>query len=337
MKQAETIKKLYASTARILSALALVLGIPALAYWIWSPGNDQTLSCPNNAIWLGHGWLGADSWFQRYHKKQGAFREDSAIQDLLKKLSENHIRYVYPHLCPAQFDGNIAEYDDPQIMRFSDAASTAGIRVLPWVGGVLNESARISDPKWRKQFSLSIKELLAKHPRLAGIHINIEPLPDGERDFILLLDEVKASVGDKILSVAAYPPPTVWQQSPNVHWSLDYIREVAGICDQFVVMMYDTAIPLRKCYIFLMKQWTDELISTLAQAKCEVLLGIPAYKDAGVGYHHPDVENMATALQGIRASEKSDQVSGIAIYCEWEMTPEKWLLWQKKIVPPSKF
>ena len=61
------------------------------------------------------------------------------------------------------------------------------------------------------------------------------------------------------------------------------------------------------------------------------LLGVPAYEDAGVNYHHPQVENIRSALQGIAASDHKNEANGIAIYCEWEMDENKWQIWRKFI------
>ena len=93
-------------------------------------------------------------------------------------------------------------------------------------------------------------------------------------------------------------------------------------------MMYDTAIPLEKFYIKLMADWTRQLVETASSTDCTLLLGIPAYNDVGVGYHHPRVENIDSALKGISASGKQDKVNGLAIYCEWEMDENKWQTWK---------
>jgi len=59
-------KKLGKSAFRIVAALAVILGIPAIAYLLWQPGSNTPLpEYANNAIWLGHGWMGDDSWFIR--------------------------------------------------------------------------------------------------------------------------------------------------------------------------------------------------------------------------------------------------------------------------------
>ncbi len=315
---------LFKSLKRIGIALAVVLGIPAAAYFVWSPGDSAVkLNLPNNAIWLGHGWLGDNSWFERNRRDVNAFRSESAICKLMKNLRDNRIKTVYPHLCPAQFQGDIAPYDDEQVGRFLDHAAQYGIAVIPWVGGVLGESARIDSVRWRKNFAASVEKLLTGHPSLAGIQVNIEPLPSGNRDFIRLLEELRPVLKGRVLSVAAYPPPTKWHPFPNVHWELNYLNEVSRHADQMAVMMYDTAIKMEKFYILLMKQWCRELAENV---KCELLFGVPAYEDADSGYHHPSVENLSSAISGISAAKV--KAHGIAIYCEWEMTPDKWQTWQ---------
>ena len=329
---ADLLKKLGKSALRIIAALAMIFGAAALGYLVWQPGRGEPLpEFRNNAIWIGHGWLGDDAWFARNARDPAEFRSEEKISALLRKLSDNRIRTVYPHLCPAQPNGKIAAYDDAQVERFLDLAEKYGIKVIPWIGGILGESARPDDDDWRRNFIASADELLKKHPRLAGVQINIEPLPGGDTGFLMLLDELRPIMTHKTLSVAAYPPPTGWHRFPNVHWQVGYIHKVADRCDQMAVMMYDTSIPLEKFYTDLMTDWTRTLAGATAMNDCELILGIPAYEDAGVGYHHPRAENISSALRGISGGDRSDRIGGIAIYCEWEMDENKWRNWRKFI------
>ena len=114
-----------------------------------------------------------------------------------------------------------------------------------------------------------------------------------------------------------------------MHRNLPYLQQVANHCDKLVVMMYDTALPWEKFYIALMQDWTRELAETIAPTRCELILGIPAYEDAGVGYHRPEVENISSALKGISATMPQDAIHGIALYCEWEMDAAKWQQWRR--------
>jgi hypothetical protein len=313
------------------AALGLVLAL-GLAYGLWKPGadlRDGSHDKGRNAIWIGHAWLGDEAWFLRNGKqtKMGFYRDEGAIRDLAANLKRNGIRDVYPHLCPSGGNGELPGVDDRQVARFLD--HFGAFRVLPWVGGVFGQSARIEDAAWRERFCRGIASLLARHPRLAGIHLNVEPCPSGNDAMIKLLQEIRAVLPPaKILSVAAYPPPTLWQRSLEVHWEESYFRSVAARADQLVVMMYDTGIPYRKPYVHLMAAWTREVLAW-SEGR-EVLLGLPAYDDAGTGWHDPAVENLETGLAGIHAGlgrTPPGNYAGVALYSEWEMDSREWDYW----------
>lgn len=124
--------------------------------------------------------------------------------------------------------------------------------------------------------------------------------------------------------MAAYPPPTRWQQVPDVHWDEAYSRAVAARVDQAVVMMYDTSLRTPKLYEQLMKEWTREVLAWYWPT--QVLLGVPAYDDAA-GYHDPGTENLQHALAGIHAGlgiSPATNYAGVSLYCEWQMNETKW-------------
>lgn len=330
------LKPFLLSCGRIAGMVIVIVLCVWAGYWLWSPGrNSLPLDSRElkNGIWLGHGWFADDAYFRRNpNRKAARFHDPAEVRKLLRELKSRHIHYVYPHMCPAQPDGSLPGHDPSRIAAFLDAADESGIQVIPWIGGVLDESARIHDSAWRKRFCTSVGDLLAAHPRIAGVQINVEPLPDGDAAFLKLLAELKPVLAGKILSVAAYPPPTWWHPFPNVHWSPEYLRQTAGHADQLCVMMYDTALRYEKFYIALMRSWTCELINAVSDTRGELLFGLPAYDDADTGYHNPGVENLHSALSGCAAGlagVTTKSFTGFAIYCEWEMTPEKWSVWDK--------
>ena len=123
------------------------------AFWIvwslWSPGvevtdgrNDQG----KNGIWLQHGWLADDDWFERQGDRldRATFRTSKRVEELARQLEAQGIGYVYPHVCPCDPDGTIASTDAQQIEHFLDGVSEE-IVVLPWIGGVHKVSAAPSD------------------------------------------------------------------------------------------------------------------------------------------------------------------------------------------------
>lgn len=317
---------------RALLAAAIIAAVGLLAYTIWQPGlnvTDGRNDRRTNGIWIQHGWLGDDAWFDRYDKDRSLFRDASNITALADLLREHGIKYVFPHLCPCKPRGAIASVDDNQTARMLDTFNkTNGYAVLPWVGGALNVHAFPDNPIWRGAFVDSVVALLAQHPRFAGIHVNIEPMPTGHAGFLTLLDELRAVIPpDNLISVAAYPPPTRWHPHDDVHWDEAYYRQVTTRCDQVVPMMYDTALSHAKVYRHLMASWTEEVHSW--SNGTQVLLGVPAYDDAEADYHDPSVENLQHALPAIHAGlarfeSLPSNYAGIAIYCEWEMNEMKW-------------
>jgi len=301
-----------------------------LGYLLWSPGldvRDGRHDRGRNGIWLGHGWLGGDDWFIRNGKTNEftRFRDPARIRELAKQLYQHHTTDVFPHLCPAGSDGRLPSVDADQVERFLDAF--AAFRVIPWIGGPNGSSTRLHKPEWRSAFTTNVLHLIVAHPRLAGVQINVEPLRNGDTNFLQLLEELRTALPPgKLLSVAAYPPPTWWHPHQDVHWNEEYFREVARRSDQLVVMMYDAAQRVPKTYQRLMADWTQEVLAW-SEGK-QVLLGVPTYDDAGVGYHDPKVENLMNALLGVHRGLSHQPLptnyQGVAIYCEWETRDTEW-------------
>lgn len=327
MKTLQNVKR---SPWRKCVFILAVLGVAGLSYWVWSPGKcirDGRHDLGTNGIWIQHGWLGDDLWFKRYNKDTTLFRDNRKIQELASLLAAHGVKYIFPHLCPCNPNGEIAPVDPVQTERFLDLFGD--FAVVPWVGGVLGIHCFPESTLWRKNFVSSVVDLLQTHPRLAGVQINIEPMPTGNSGFLTLLDELREAMPKgKTLSVAAYPPPTWWHSFPDVHWDEPYFRQVVQRVDQMVPMMYDTAIQLPKFYRYLMSAWTADILNWSGET--QVLLGVPAYDDAGVAYHSPSVENLHNALSGIheglsRYRTLPGNYAGIAIYCEWEMDRQEWV------------
>jgi hypothetical protein len=320
---------------RTVCAAAILLVAGWTGWWLWTPGldvRDGRHDRGRNGIWLGHGWLGADEWFVQNGKTNqlARFRDPGQIAQLATRLRQHHIADVFPHLCPVGPDGKLPPVDAAQVERFLDGF--AGFRVMPWIGGPNGSNARLYSPAWRTAFVNEVRHLLSAHPRLAGVQINVEPLTSGDANFLALLDELRPVLPPgELVSIAAYPPPTRWHPYEDVHWQEDYFRQVARRSDQMAVMMYDAGQRIPKTYQRLMADWTREVLSW-SEGKA-VLLGVPAYNDADVGYHDPRVENLGNALLGIHRGLACQQVSsnyqGVVIYCEWEMTEDKWACWRE--------
>ena len=310
-----------------------------LAHWRWQPGlqiRDGRDDLGRNALWLGHGWLGADSWFQNDAEKT-RFRDSKNIEKLAQLCRENNVRDLYPHLTPTQATGAVAAHDDAQIERFLDNSN--GLRVLPWIGGRMNTHIAPNNKIKTARFVQSVGELMRKHPRLSGVHLNVEPWKSDDAGMLQLLDDLRAAIGPgKILSVSTYPPRD--GLSPfKMTWSQNYYREVAARVDQIAVMFYDTSIHDSKLYQWTYARWTRIILDWTRDSQIEILLGVPTYGAAGptLGpiYHDPRVENLPNALAGLHRglseyNKLPRHYAGAAIYCEWETDASEWKIWRRE-------
>jgi len=315
---------------RIVVPGATFLAAVWCAYLLWTPGldlRDGRDDRRHNGLWLAHGWLGADDWFIRNGKtnEYSKYREAQGIRELSERLHRNHVTDVFPHLCPAEADGHLPPIDDKQVERVLDGL--AGIRVMPWIGGPNGGNVRLQNAKWRSVFTNDVALLLRMHPRFAGVHLNVEPLPSGDTNFLAFLEQLRSALPQgKLLSIAAYPPPTRWHPYSDVHWDEHYFRQVARRCDQMVVMMYDAGQRIPKFYQLLVANWTKEVMGWSGGKP--VLLGVPTYDDPGVEYHHANVENLTNALlgvhRGLSVGPPPANYQGVAVYADWETSNGEW-------------
>ena len=330
--------KLWRNPRFWLGVLAFAM-LAFVAHRVWQPGltvRDGRDDLGRNAMWIGHGWLGADSWFEAGKSAEKArFRAPANIDKLAQLCRDNGIRDVYPHLTPTQPDGAMVVADDAQIERFLDG--TRGLRVLPWIGGRMGKHIAPNDAAKTARFVQSVAALIKRHPRLTGVHLNVEPWKSGDAGMLRLLDDLKVAIGpNKILSISGYPPQSEWYPL-RLAWSESYYREVAARCDQIAVMLYDSSLHDAKLYQWFVARWSRTVLDWTRDSQTEITLGVPTYGAAGptIGplYHNPRVENLSNSLAGLHralsdAGKLPNNYAGAAIYCEWETDASEWQTWR---------
>lgn len=330
---------------RLWASLAALFCLLLFAHWRWQPGlsvRDGRDNLDRNAIWLGHGWLGADSWFQT-DKEKTRFRSVGNIAELTQNCRDNGIRDLYPHLTPTQPSGAVAASDDAQIERFLDHSN--GLRVLPWIGGRRDKHIEPNDAATAGRFVASVSELMRRHPRLAGVHLNVEPWKSGDAGMLKLLEDLRAVLPKgKILSISGYPPQSEWYPL-RLAWSSDYYRDVAARVDQIAVMLYDSSLHDAKLYQWFVARWAGKVLDWTHNSETEIVFGVPTYGAAGpkMGplYHNPRVENLTNTVAGLHRVLREQRAepgnylalprnyAGAAIYCEWETDAGEWQVWRR--------
>jgi hypothetical protein len=315
-----------------LALLLVLAGLGILIHAAYSPVGDYAphpFNQDRNAVWIAHRWLERD-------------HPEAEIEALLTGLRQRGVAYVYPHLIPFDREGRLPPHSREQMRRFLAVAGRVApdMRVLPWVGGL-----RVGYRRQRAG-TLDLADLVQRQRMVAecrglidegfdGIHLNVEPVDDGNVDFLSLLRALRTAVGTGILSVSAIRPgPVRLPVAPNFFWTPDYYVRVAHDTDQVVVMSYDTALPTAALY----RRYAAYAASTLtarlraADTRARVLVGVPTYDETGI-MHRAGVETPENALVGVVAGLRGlgggGTFEGVALYAEWTTDEKEWTAYER--------
>ena len=316
--------------------LAVLLGVvlAAGAAWLsYGPAGDalpHPFNHDRNAVWLEHRWL---------EKTQAP----ELVEALIAGLRSRGITYAFPHLIPFGLDGQLPPHNRDEMRRFLEVARRDAplMKILPWVGGVRvgyrrtrPGTVRLDDLGQRQRIVAECRGLVDEG--FDGVHVNIEPVNDGNVDFLALLRALRNAVGkDRVLSVAAIrPAPFALPMAPNFVWSPGYYARVAALVDQVVIMAYDTALPTAPLYRRYVAWAASSVTSTLADSsiRARVLMGIPTYPETGM-MHRGGVETPENALLGVVAGLRGlgggGTFEGVALYAEWTTDAGEWAAYER--------
>ncbi len=282
----------------------------------------------NNAVWLDHTWVGEK-------------KSDKEIFDLVETFKKHGIGTVFVHAGPLKNDGTI----DPETYRYAISFLEKarkfgmGIKYEAWLGQI---RGKIDLENVEIRHNVTKQALiLSEFMDFDGIHFDIEPVWDEDRDFIKLLKETRETINSKkkiSVALAEFIPKSLisvskWaHEFENFNSEVNY-KNVAQYADEIVVMTYATGFKQEWLYSWLVKEQTI-WVTTLLD-KRSVFVGIPSYEKSE---HDPEfdekIENIESGLKGIidglnnfRSNEENFE--GVAIYPYWEISDEEWTTYDK--------
>ena len=310
--------------------LLVVLVAAACLYAAFAPYGDlapHPFNQNRNAVWLEHRWL------EKPHSAE-------EMEQLFRFLDHHGVVYAYPHLIPFDSAGRLPLHNREQMRAFLATARQVApnMKVLPWVGG-LRVGYKRSKPGTIDLADLGQRQRMVAECRglmdegFDGIHVNVEPVANGDDDYLALLRALRAAVGTGILSLSATRPgPMAPAFAPNFFWTADYYARIAETADQVVLMTYDTAIPTPGLYRRYVAYAAAMVTADLARSsRARVLVGIPTYKDSGL-MHRKGVETPENALIGVVSGLRGragGTFEGVALYAEWTTDPEDWAVYER--------
>ncbi|MEU4036990.1 hypothetical protein [Streptomyces collinus] len=280
-----------------------------------------------DALWLGHAWVDGR-------------KTDADVTALADRLKDTGVHDLYVHAGPLEHDGTLPASDHPRARRLISALHRAapGIRVQAWLGDKLAtespDGLRLERAATRAAVLASTRQILAAG--FDGAHFDLEPLHSGDRDYLALLDDLRAltHAHHAVLSVAAHqidPLPafhSFWGTTTGhpKWWSQSYFGQVARRVDQIAVMSYDTMQPLQSLYGGYVAQQTS-LALEVTPATTDLLMGVPFYHENRFG-HWAHAETVPAAVRGVRLGLSRTDADrsrfGVALYVDFAATEADW-------------
>ncbi|MER6623561.1 glycoside hydrolase family 18 protein [Streptomyces sp. NPDC000931] len=318
---------------RTVLAVVLLLLVPLLAVetalrvnYMGDPA-DGTYTRDRDAMWLGHAWVDGR-------------KKDADVTALARRLKDTGIRDLYVHSGPLEHDGTLPKSAYPRARWFIDAVhrELPGVRVQAFLGDVLAnggpDGLELGRAGTRAEVVRSARQVL--DTGYDGVHLDLEPLHSGDRDYLSLLDDLRAVTRDRDaqLSVAAHQIDPL----PHLHsvaglfadhpkwWSQKFFGQVARRVDQIAVMSYDTARPLESTYGGYVAQQTS-LALEVTPPTTHLLMGLPFYYESNPS-HWGHAETVAAAVRGARLglsrTDPDRELFGVAPYIDFAATETNW-------------
>jgi len=360
----------------VLLTVGLVAGM-IFTLRLFNPPESVTLP---NAIWLGTGWS--------YNQPS-----DEAVAALTTRLKTHRIGKAYVWVSYLQADNtwsgkqadrnettgeiintinpqtnepyqNTLAEMEPSIIAFVDQFQTAYPegQLYGWISYPTNldDDGYTLDNTDLHERIAELAAVLVTSYGFDGIYLNVEPVRDGDENFLDLLRTVRRTLNDvqaatgrsAPIPVAVAIPPDWRPSDPTIpfstgftgvfEWSRDYKQSVALLVDEMLVMAYQSGLTTPADYT----TWVAYQTKTYAEAVAaldvptEVLIGLPTYP-AELPAHDPAVENIPTAVEGvnsglIQAGEAASVVTGTTIYAEWTTDEDEWQAYLNNWVTPPQ-
>ncbi|WP_345650438.1 hypothetical protein [Streptomyces tremellae] len=316
-----------AAALAVLVVLPVVTAGAALRLAYTGDLKDGTRTRGRDAVWLGHAWVDGR-------------KDDKDLAALARRIEGTGVRDLYVHAGPLEHDGTLPAGRYPRAAWLIAAVHRAlpGVRVHAWLGDVLAgegpDGLRLARAATREAVRRSAAQVL--DAGFDGVHVDLEPLHSGDRDFLLLLDELHALTRGRAaaLSVAAAqidPLPALHTAAGALTgnpkwWSQAYFARVARRVDQIAVMSYDTAMPLASLYGGYVAQQTSLALAAVP-AGTDLLMGLPFYREEDMS-HHGYAETPAAAIHGLRLAlgrgDAHRERFGVGLYVDFAATESDW-------------
>jgi hypothetical protein len=281
------------------------------------------------------------------------------LERLSEVLTQNSITSVYLFAGPYGKDGCLPQY------AFSVSAQKAvaylqshnpGLRILPWLGGIENNTVSLNDSTWVNNALMDTQKLV-KVLGVDGVHIDFEFLLPGNSYLDTTIEKERPGERERygenvnafhkrlrdlipdhfISAVVACTSPRAKQWKRKT--TLEELQGLVPLVDQLSFLFYDTSINDQKDFEEACRNQLEDVrrlrIKT-PDAKTQFLLAVGTFVNLIElqGFRDLSIENLPNTLTTISDCIKQTKtdvplINGIAIFCDWETDLVEWKEFQK--------
>ena len=315
--------------------VVLVLAALSARGCIWRPGTRHSGAYFNRG--QNAAWASVD-WSKDAHAPEEIFA-------LAAETDRHQVRtlFVYvSYLKPGGYFNPTYAHAAEFVQAYKAAQPNAVVEA--WIGIPLDKPTistpgyvRIDDPAVRRMIAGFCRRLVTEMG-FDGVHLDPEPIPSGDEDTLLLLDEVRAAIGSgKLLSLAAREIVPFWNDAPLPPawglWQAGYYRRIAGRVDEIAAMTYDSTMLTPWLYEHWLQFQVIGITRAIQGVPARLLFGVPTSEEE-TWTHRPRAENMHSGLRGFiaglnDADAVTGSVTGVAIYPHWETDATEWAEYDK--------
>ena len=311
----------------LMGTILVLLGVLIRWSWISRDISDPVCKLKTNAAWVSVDWTSRPIDVVR-------------IGQLASDVRNRDIKYLFPYVSYLKRDGTFSKsYDHAGEFVAAYKQVSPQTKLLAWIGLPITNTAHsemagwvdLSDAATRRKITTFVADLVHQ-ANFDGVHLNAEPIPGGDTDFLKLLEEIRQMIGaGKMISVAGHHwAPDALTQFPKADWTSSYYRTVAEHVDQVVVMAYDSQLTSPALYRLWMREQVKHIAESVAATDAGLLIGISVSQEQTES-HHPSAETLVDGLAGLCAGVPSELglVKGVAVYADWEFSNADWQVWRE--------
>jgi hypothetical protein len=281
----------------------------------------------NNAAWISVDWTSQPI-------------KPDAVRQLATDAERHHLKYLFPYTTYVRQDGFSQSYSYAAEFVSEFRKTNHDTKLLAWIGVPLKPTrefgvpgwVELSDPDQRARIIEFVAQLVTE-AGFDGVHLNVETVWDGDRDYLNFLDEMRKALGEeKMLSVAvpAWLPPGSPPHPAELRWRSPYYAEVGQRVDQIAAMTYDSQSSTAAEYQGWLATQITGIDDSIKKLNTEVLIGLSVSREQTFT-HLPEIENIRNSLPAICKAKSG--INGIAVYASWEATSEDWAEWDRWVRP----